>query len=39
MTVIEEDKEIINLLGGGKKLTARLQLLSNETINEKTDFN
>lgn len=35
---IQEHKEIINLLGGGKKLTERLKLLSNETINEKTVY-
>ena len=35
---IDEHKEIINLLGGGKKLTARLKLLSNESINEKTVY-
>ncbi len=37
-TSIEEHKEIINLLGGGKKLTARLKVLSNEDINEKTVY-
>ena len=36
--LIKEHKEIINLLGGGKKLTARLKLLSNESINEKTVY-
>tara|TARA_B100000700_G_scaffold331107_1_gene461450 strand:+ start:99 stop:1382 length:1284 start_codon:yes stop_codon:yes gene_type:complete len=35
---IKEHKTIINLLGGGKKLTARLKLLSNENINEKTVY-
>ena len=35
---IREHKEIINLLGGGKKLTARLKVLSNENINEKTVY-
>ena len=35
---IKEHKEIINLLGGGKKLTARLKILSNENINEKTVY-
>ena len=35
---IKEHKEIINLLGGGKKLTARLKLLSDESINEKTVY-
>ncbi len=35
---LKEHKEIINLLGGGKKLTQRLQLLSNESINEKTVY-
>ena len=36
---IREHKEIINLLGGGKKLTARLKVLSNENINEPIEFN
>ena len=35
---LEEHKEIINLLGGRKKLTARLKILSNENINEKTVY-
>ena len=34
-TSIEEHKEIINLLGGGKKLTARLKALSNEKLMKK----
>ena len=38
MLSIKEHKEIINLLGGGKKLTARLKVLSNENINEKTVY-
>ena len=36
--LIREHKEIINLLGGGKKLTARLKVLSKENINEKTVY-
>ena len=35
---IKEHKTIINLLGGGKKLTERLKMLSNENINEKTVY-
>ena len=35
---IKEHKEIINLLGGGKKLTARLKVLTNESINENKFF-
>ena len=35
---IKEHKTIINLLGGGKKLTERLKILSNENINEKTVY-
>ncbi len=36
--IIDEHKEIINLLGGGKKLTKRLKNFSNEIINEKTVY-
>ena len=36
--LIKEHKTIINLLGGGKKLTERLKTLSNENINEKTVY-
>ena len=35
---LKEHKTIINLLGGGKKLTERLKMLSNENINEKTVY-
>ncbi len=37
-TSLKEHKEIINLLGGGKKLTERLKSISNEIINEKTVY-
>ena len=36
--VLEEHKEIINRLGGGKKLTKRLQSMCSEVINEKTVY-
>ncbi len=36
--VLDEHKEIINRLGGGKKLTKRLQNMCNEVINEKTVY-
>ncbi len=36
--LIQEHKEIISLLGGGKKLTQRLKELTNEHINEKTVY-
>ena len=35
---INNHSDIISLLGGGKKLTSRLKLLSNEEINEKTVY-
>ena len=35
---LNDHKAIINLLGGGKKLTARLKMLSKEEINEKTVY-
>ena len=38
VSVLEEHKEIISLLGGGKKLTQRLKNISNEVINEKTVY-
>ena len=36
--LIKEHKEIINLLGGGKKLNSKIKNFSNENINEKTVY-
>ena len=38
MENIEKHKNIINHLGGGKKLTARLKKLTSEEVNEKTVY-